>query len=65
MGTCEMYEMSINRNLLPPFTNEFKESLIRLYLAKDKPLHLKEAEYRRFINDYGTHFLLKTKPTSL
>ena len=62
-GRCYMYDIALNRFLLPPFKKAFKVALAELHAkAKETANAAQRKEtFKRFIQTYGTHFLLKTK----
>lgn len=61
MAKCIVYEMSLDTFHLPSFTTPFTHALVELYTARNNLDHVKKALFRKFIGQYGTHFLIESK----
>ena len=59
MGTCAMYEMSLNTFQLPSFTIPFKSALKELYRARKSSAEKQKQLFIQFISQFGTHFLIE------
>ena len=61
MGICYMYEVLLDSYKLPPFTDPFKLALRELFRARTLSTLSQRTVFKRFVGQYGTHFLVRTK----
>ena len=61
LGRCYMYDIALSRFLLSPFKKAFKVALAELYAKETSTPAQQKDTFKRFIQTYGTHFLLRTK----
>ena len=53
-NTCNVFEIKLNQNVPPKFTDGFLAAVKRLQNVKN------ERAYLDFVNDFGTHYITKT-----
>ena len=56
-GMCIQYQVSFSSFELPLFTNPFISSLGKLYDVRNESEAKKKKMFKRFIGDFGTHFM--------
>ena len=56
-GMCIQYQVSLSSFELPLFTNPFISSLGNLYDVRNESQAKKKKVFKRFIGDFGTHFM--------
>ena len=61
MGICYMYEVLLDSYKLLPFTDPFKIALRALFSARKLSASSQRTAFKRFVGQYGTHFLVRTK----
>ena len=58
-GTCTVYEMALNTFHFPKFKAAYRSALRSLLKATKSSSKKQRSLFRKFIGQYGTHFLLK------
>ena len=61
IGICYMYEVLLDSYKLPPFTEPFKIALGELFRARKLSASSQRTAFKKFVGQYGTHFLVRTK----
>ena len=60
VGICLSYQLRLQQYRYPPFTDSFKNAIQDLYSAVWKSHPDQEQAFKKFINEFGTHFLVHT-----
>ena len=61
-ATCFSHRIDVANSILArkTFTSPFRDAILGLYLVTNKSVSIQDVEFKRFINEFGTHYSSQT-----